>query len=287
MSTSTVSLEQLQKEIDLLKQENSWLKEQLEWFRRQIFGSRSEKVIDIGAAQPDLPGFDKLSSQATPAKTRTVAAHERKTPVRNGKDAITLPPNLPVETQVIDLPEDEKICKETGKPLVKIGEEVSQKLAHKPGSFYIKQTIRPKYALPPESMGGIKVAELPEGLLSRCFADESLLAEILVRKYSDHLPLHRLAEILARDGVKISRQTLCKWVMRAGHALEPLYEAMKRYILQSGIVFIDETPLEMQDPGKGKTKQVYMWVLVSLSDEKTGCSLAMKVAEKLQQSFCR
>ena len=97
--------------------------------------------------------------------------------------------DLPVEKQVLDIPEEEKICSETGQPLVKIGEEVTSKIAFKPGSYYIKQIIRPKYALPQNSEGGICTAALPDSLLTRCQADESFLADILTKKFSDHLPL--------------------------------------------------------------------------------------------------
>ena len=269
MNTPTIQLEQYRSENEALREtvvslghEVATLKEQLAWFQRQLFGKRSEKEKDPAVPETFLPYFENLGIQEEPSKTRTVAAHTRKVVVRDGKDAITLPSDLPVETQVIDIPEKEKICQETGLPLVKIGEEVTQKLAHRPGSFYIKQIIRPKYALPQESSGGIRTAELPDSLLTRCFADESFLAEILIRKFIDHLPLYRLSEIFARDGVKISRQNLCKWVIRAGQALKPIYDEMIRCVLQSENVFIDETPLDMQDPGNGKTKQVYMWVLV-------------------------
>ena len=131
MSTSTICLEQLQEEIELLKKENTFLKEQLEWFRRQIFGKRSEKFIPTqDASQPYLTGFEAISAPVQP-KQRVVAAHLRKAPSRQGQDSITLPPNLPVETHVIDIPEDEKVCQETGLPLTKIGEEVTRKLAHR------------------------------------------------------------------------------------------------------------------------------------------------------------
>jgi hypothetical protein len=107
----------------------------------------------------------------------------------------------------------------------------------------------------------VQTAPLPESLLSRCQADESFLADLLTKKFCDHLPLYRQAEILARDGIHISRQVLCNWVLRCGKALRPLYDLMTTLILESGNVFMDETPLMMQDPGKGKLHQGYMWVL--------------------------
>ena len=254
--------EQLHAEISGLRVENSYLKEQLEWFRRQLFGQRSERIVDSQTGQNLLfPGFEN-GSLSEPKEKQPVGAHQREKAKRNGKDKITLPENLPIERHFLDLPDDKKICPETGEALVKIGEEISSKLAHKPGSYYIKQYVRPKYALPKKNEAGIFTADLPECLLDRCQADESLLADILVRKFADHLPLYRQSEILAREGIGISRQTLSQWVLRCGVALKPLYDEMLSKILSSGNVFIDETPIDMLDPGKGKVHQAYMWVLV-------------------------
>lgn len=270
MNTTTIPLEQHITEVDQLKttvgkleNEIHFLKEQLAWFKRQIFGKKSEKIVDTSNEyQPYFPGFEEIFPVPTEEKKQPIPAHERKKPQRNGQDKITLPEDLPIERQVIDIPEEAKTCPETGKPLVKIGEEITSKLAHKPGSYYIKQIVRPKYALPAQSEGGILTAELPESLLNRCQADESLLADVLVKKFCDHLPLYRQSEILGRQGIYISRQILSKWVLRAGIALKPLYDEMLQLVLASNNLFYDETPIDMLDPGKGKTHQAYMWVLV-------------------------
>ena len=247
-------LENLESEKLTLQSQLLQANSQLEWLKRQIFGKRSEKLIGKEDQEQLLfEGFEiKEHSQ------------EKKTPVKGhtrnknkGKETITLPADLPIEKQIIDLPEEEKICPQTQKPLEKIGEEITSKLAYKPGSYYIKQIIRPKYATP---TGSIQTAPLPESLLDRCQADESLLAHIIVQKYTDHLPLYRQREILQRGDIKISRQTLCKWVMRCGQALKPLYEELQKQILQSKNIFIDETPIALQAPKK--VKQAYMWVIV-------------------------
>ena len=250
---------QLRSEIDSLKDQLNLAKEQFDWLRRQVFGKRSEKII-TNEEQPYFPGLE-LPEEEEKNETRTVPAHERKKAIRNGKDKITLPEDLPVERQIIDLPEEDKKCQQTGEPLIKIGEEVSRKLAHKPGSYFIKEIIRPKYATPKNPDAGVMTAPLPESLLQRCMADESLLADILVKKFGDHLPLYRQSEILSREGIFISRQIICQWVVRAGMALKPLADAMALKILKSGNVFVDETPLKMLAPGKGKTQTAYMWVL--------------------------
>ncbi|MEI8125877.1 MAG: IS66 family transposase [Parachlamydiaceae bacterium] len=265
MTTLTITLEQYQTEVSHLRDENELLKsqlklvkEQFEWLRRQVFGQKSEKTIN--EEQPNLPGMEQLATEDK-SETKTIRPHQRKKPNRNGKDAITLPDNLPVETRMIDIPEEKKRCEQTGESLVKIGEEITRKLAHKPGSYFIKEIIRPKYAVPKNPDAGIMTAPLPESLLERCVADESLLADILVKKFGDHLPLYRQCEILSREGILISRQILCQWVVRVGMALKPLYGAMVERILESGNIFIDETPIKMLAPGKGKTQTAFMWVL--------------------------
>jgi transposase len=262
MTQSIISLEQHNKEMSGLRDQISFLQEQLEWFKRQLFGQKADKFIDSkNEKQLYFEGFDKLME--VPSETKQVIpTHERKKRIPNGQDKITLPADLPVERQVLDIPEEAKICPETGIPLTKIGDEVTSKLAHKPGSYFIKQIVRPKYAHPQKSEEGIFTTPLPESLLTRCQADESLLADILVKKFCDHLPLYRQSEMMAREGIHISRQTLCQWVLRVGGALKPLYDEMLVQVLQSGNLFYDETPIDMLEPGKGKTHQAFMWVLV-------------------------
>jgi transposase len=144
--------------------------------------------------------------------------------------------------------------------LQKIGEEVSHKLAHRPGSYFLKKIVRPKYAHPKQEEKGVATAPMPDSLLPKCRADESLLAEIIARKFVDHLPLYRIAEGLRRDGIVISRRLLSQWVVAAGTALRPLYHAMKERILQSDRLHIDESPVDIFD--SPKVTQGYMWVLV-------------------------
>lgn len=239
------------------------LEEQLAWFKRQIFGKRSERLVaQLNAEQLTFDGFEIQASEANNKKT--VAAHERKKPNRNGEDKITLPDNLPVKTTLLDISKEEKVCQETGQALVQIGVEISHRLAHEPGSYYIKEIIRPKYAHPQFEEKGILTALLPDSFLPKCKADESLLAEIITKKFSDHLPLYRIAEIFKREGILISRKLLSQWVVRSGMALKPLYNEMLKRVLSSNNIFIDETPVKLFEPVK--CKQAYMWVVVGGND---------------------
>jgi len=253
------SIESLQSKVTYLQNEVTYLKEQLDWFKRQLFGKRSEKIIsDVNSEQLVLEGFEDLKL-TTEEQKKIVQAHTRKKPQRNGQDKIALSPDLPVESMVLDIPEEEKVCKETGAPLVKIGEEVTHKLACKPAHYYLKEIIRPKYAHPQREEEGIRIAELPDSIIPRCRADESVLADIVTKKFADHLPLYRIEEILEREGVGISRKLLSQWIVRLGATLRPLYDVMLKYVLASNNIFIDDTPVNVQD--SPKVHQGYMWVI--------------------------
>lgn len=235
-----------QQKIESLINQVTVLQEQLSGLQKMLFGQKSEK----SKPQTD-PNAPKIS----------VAAHDRKKRIADGKDTIEVPESCPVEQIIIDLDESEKIDPKTGEVWVKIGEDTTRILAYVPAYIKIKEFVVAKYAHPTNPDAGIRTGPLPERLLPRCMADESLLADILVKKFCDHIPYYRQSEMLARTGVKISRQTLCDWGVRAGMALKPIYDAMKMRILESENVFIDETPVQMLSPGKGKTQKGYMWIL--------------------------
>jgi len=256
-ATETTEFNGLKEENKLLSEKVSSLEEQLNWFRRNLFGKRSEKIVSGGDEQLFFEGFKDL--EPSEPESQDVGAHKRKKRKLQGSDKLKFPEDLPIKKTFLDVSEDEKICPKTGKALVKIGEEITTKLAHKPASFFLRQMIRPKYALPDGE--GIVCAELPESLLPRCKADESLLAELLVNKFGDHLPLYRTEEIWRRQGIRVTRQLLSQWVLNSSMALEPLFNEMLKVILKSGTVFIDESPVSMLAPGKGKTHQAYMWVV--------------------------
>jgi transposase len=257
-AAAKVTIESLKKELAEQCAEILYLKEQIAWLTRQIFGKKSERIVDANSEQLKFDGFENAGQQK--AETQTIPAHERKKRTSTGEDTIKLPDDLPVETTVIDVPEEEKVCKETGVALQKIGEEVSHKLAHRPGSYFLKRIIRPKYAHPKQEEKGVITAPMPDSLLPKCRADESLLADIITRKFVEHLPLYRIAEAFSRDGIIISRRLLSQWVVAVGIALRQLYHAMKERILQSDRLHIDESPVDIFD--SPKMSQGFMWVLV-------------------------
>lgn len=249
-------------EIESLKQEVRYLREQLEWFKRQVFGKKSEKIIDQNVDSNYLPGFEEFVKSADEeGKKKKVKEHSRNKKNKSGLDKLEYPDNLPVEQQILDLPESEKICSQTGLPLIVIGQDVTRKLAKKPVCFYIKEIIRIKYALPKGAEEGIKAADLPSNILPRCHVDNSVLVDIVCMKFADHLPLYRISEIYRRDGINITRQALSQWVLKIGQQLEPLYKALEKRVLNSENIFMDETPVDLLEKGKGKAHQAIMWAV--------------------------
>ena len=240
----------LQTQNTSLHNEISCLKEQLNWLQKQLFGKKSEKEITANDEQLTFDGF--LDFEASQEEITAIKAHTRKVS-KNEITKITLPSNLPIKEIILDLTEEEK----TDQHLQKIGEEISLKLVQKSSSFYIKKIVRPKYAS--SNKEGIKIADMPSSIIPKCRVDESILADIITKKYADHLPLYRISEDYARSGIGISRQLLSKWMIKIGLTLKPLCEEMKRRVLLSENIFIDETPIAMQD--SPKVKQAYLWVM--------------------------
>lgn len=253
-------LQEKDRQIASLQAQLALLTEQLGWLKKQLFGARSERVVaDLG--QQSLPFAEaEVAAGPTVEATEEIRYQRRKAVKNRGNDTISYPDDLPVERKILDVPEEQKVCSETGEPLVCIGEEVTRKLARKAEQFFIIEYVRPKYASRKSPDQGVLTAPLPDSIIDRCPADESLLASVLTAKFADHLPLYRQAQMLRRSDIQISRQTLSKWVLSLGAGLAPLYEAMKARVLESGVLFVDESPISLQTPGKGRCKKAYMWV---------------------------
>jgi hypothetical protein len=104
-------------------------------------------------------------------------------------------------------------------------------------------------------------AELPPRLLDRGLLAPGLLAHIAVSKYTDHLPLYRQEQIFKqRHGVHLPRQTMARGIELIADWLQPVVRAMKHELFETGYAQVDETPVQYQEPGRGRTAQGYMWV---------------------------
>jgi transposase len=148
-------------------------------------------------------------------------------------------------------------CGQCGKELTKIGEDVSEQLDVEPARFFVHRHIRPQYAC--RACESVVAEPVPAAVIDGGLAAPGLHAWVMIQKYLDHLPLYRIEQISARNGVPIARSTLADWVGRIGVALQPLADRLAELLRERSILHADETPVQQLDPGQGKTKRAYLW----------------------------
>jgi transposase len=208
-----------------------------------------------GETLPPPPAPPALPAPPTGGKPKTKA--RKVTP--HGRQ--TLPEHLPVERIELLPPE---AMGEAAASLVRIGEEVSERLEWRPASLVRVQIVRPKFAFKGAPDKGILIAPAAEEPMARCMAGPGLLAHLLVSKYGDHLPLHRMEKIFARQGLALARSTLCGWVAACAELLRYIVEAMLKEALHSPWIAIDATGVLVQ--AKEKCRKGHFWVLVAGDD---------------------
>lgn len=246
--------------ISQLKTENELLREKVDALIRRVFGTSSEK---LDAAQLELllnlpRKDDELGKASGCAAAAPLAQPEANEPRRKKVRKTRMPDHLPVVEEVIVPPQVQANPQEWRR----IGEEVNELLDYKPASFFKKRTVRPTYVKRHDPDATPITAALPPSLLERCMAAPGLLAQIVVAKYCDHLPLYRQEQIYwTRHGVEIQRQTMATWMGLVADWLKPIYERIRTGVMGGGYVQVDETPIEYLEPGHGKTKQGYLWAV--------------------------
>ncbi|CAG9180197.1 IS66 family transposase ISPpu19 [Cupriavidus laharis] len=144
-----------------------------------------------------------------------------------------------------------------GRTMVRVGEDVSERLDIVPAEFFVHRHIYGKWAC--RCCQRLVQEPVEPQIIDGGLPAAGLVAHTLISRFVDHLPYYRQETINARSGVHTPRSTLAAWSGRAGAALEPLYEAHKRFVLAARVLHADETPVAMLDPGAGKTKRAYVW----------------------------
>ncbi|MEO7767933.1 MAG: IS66 family transposase [Ferruginibacter sp.] len=240
------------------------LTHQLAQLQKMIFGSRHERFVPTDDNKPspqltlDLDAETIATCKITDVKKLTII--RTKTAVTFNKPKphpgrMQLPETLRRET-VILMPD----CDVTG--LKKIGEEITEILDFTPGEFYVKQYIRPKFVKPLSEINDTVItASLPGRMMEKCMAGEGLLAQIVVDKYMDHLPLHRQLQRFERAGLTIAQSTMNGWVKNTLLLFVALYEQHKQQILNTGYLNVDETGIRvLDDDKKGTSHKGFYWV---------------------------
>ena len=232
------------------------LTHRLQQLERVIFGSKHERFIPV--ASPDQLSLDIVAQKKEqPPATMEAIHYERKKPGKPATEKIQtgrmpLPASLPREQIIIEPTEDVTGWKN-------IGQEITEELERIPGKLFVRQYIRNKYVKPTGEM--IVIGELPVRPIDKGIAGPGLLAQIVIDKYVDHLPVYRQVQRFEREGMKLPISTLADWISATCDLLEPLYEVHRKKVLSNDYLQADETPIKVLDKAKkGTTHRGYHWV---------------------------
>lgn len=233
------------------------LKHELDNLKRLIYGSKNERFIPSNSmpSQLSLDMQTEAVAQCSIVKATKIEYTRNTTEVsatKNHPGRTKLPEHLE-RREIVMVPEQiTEGCK-------KIGEEITEELEYEPGKLFINCYIRPKYAKPANE--GILIAPMIDRPLPKAIAGAGLLAQIIIDKYVDHLPLHRQQQRFQREGINLPYSTITDWVSNTCGLIDPLYEALKKLILQSNYLHADESPIKVLDKDKkGETHRGYFWV---------------------------
>jgi len=269
VATLEERIEILTREIEIKERENKELRYFIDYLRRRRYGSKSERIdprqlqipfedlrevveaempderLEVATEAPDA----ESPEDRIPKKYRRKGAHGRK----------ALPADLPRERVEHDLDPEDRCCPSCKQEMSRVGELVTEEVDYIPASVIVREHVRPKYACR-KCQEGVVNAELPARPIEKGRPGPGLLAQVLVSKYSDHLPLHRQEAIFERHGYALSRSTMCDWVGACAELLFPIVQELRDAIIASEAVHADETPILMQTNSKGGGKQrCYLW----------------------------
>ena len=232
--------------IDKLTHENALLKRMKFAAQSERFNPEQKSLLedeieaDLAAVATEIDALAQAQAPATPEKKQA--------------KRLPLPAHLPRREIRHEPASTTCSC---GCQMKRIGEDVAEKLDYVPGVFSVERHIRGKWAC--AQCESIQQAPVEAHVIDKGIPTTGLLAQVLVGKYADHLPLYRQEAIFGRAGLAIPRSTLAQWVGTCGVRLQPLVDALKTEVLRHRVIHADETPVAMLKPGEGKTHRAYLW----------------------------
>jgi transposase len=247
--------EQLAAKEHELQRVRHWLEQLL----RHRYGQKRERVdenqlfmfaVELAGTGQDAPPESPESAPDSSAPRPTPRGHGRQ----------RLPKSLERRRVVFDLAAEERRCPQCQSELKHIGEEISERLEYVPASLHVIEEACQKYACAKGC--AVVTAAKPPAPVEKGMAGPGLLAHVAVSKYGDHLPLHRQGAIFARQGVDLSRKTMCDWMRQCADLVTPLYDLMKERALNSKVVQTDDTPVPVLDPELPHTRTGRIWTYV-------------------------
>ena len=231
--------------IDKLTHENALLKRLKFATQSERYGAEQRSLLEE-TLDADLQAVsEEIEQLSNPQATQTV----RSQPKRQA-----LPAQLP-RREIRHEPQSTTCA--CGCQMKRIGEDVAEKLDYEPGVFTVERHVRGKWAC--ARCQTLVQAPVDAHVIDKGIPTAALLAQVLVAKYADHLPLYRQEAIFGRAGFAIPRSTLAQWVGSCGVRLQPLVDALRQEVLAHRVLHADETPVQMLQPGNGKTHRAYLW----------------------------
>ena len=231
------------------------LQQELANLKRLIFGSKNERFVPAESSPSQL----SLDMQTDAVAACSVTKTQKIEYIRNTNQITKehpgrtkLPEHLERREIIIEPAEVTDGCK-------KIGEEITEELEYEPGKLFVNRYVRPKYVITENK--SIIIAPMMERPLPKAIVGPGLLAQIIIDKYVDHLPLYRQMERFKREGINIPYSTIGDWIKNGCSLIDPLYESLKKLIVQSNYLHADESPIKVLDKDKkGQTHRGYYWV---------------------------
>jgi len=213
--------------------------EQRRLFEEALTEDEASLLAQLEQLQGELPAQgDGSTKQQRRPKRQALPAHLRRVEHRHEPEDTTCP------------------TPGCGQPMMRVGEDVSEKLDIVPAEFFVHRHVHGKWAC---KCCQVLVQEpVQPQIIDGGMPASGLVAHTLISRFVDHLPYYRQEAINARSGVHTPRSTLASWAGAGGAALTPLYEALREFVLNARVLHADETPVAMLDPGAGKTKRAYI-----------------------------
>jgi len=231
------------------------LQHMLEQLLRARYGPRRERINEN---QLFLFAAGILAADKSEPAPKDKPASSR--PKQKGHGRQRLPKSLKRQRVVFDLAAHEKQCPHCQGELKRIGEETSERLEYVPASMLVIEEACQKYVC--KNGCTIVTAQKPMAPIEKGLPGPGLLAHVVVSKYGDHLPLHRQEAIFRRQGVTLSRKTMCDWMRRCAELVSPIFDRMKESVLTSKVMQTDDTPVNVLDPSLPKTRTGRIWTYV-------------------------
>jgi transposase len=234
-------------------------------------GRRSEQITDeqLALFEAELKAqgvnVEELSKDKDSGNTSDDNDHRGSTggsPEANSRGRRALPRHLKRERIVHDLAEAEKHCAVCEQDMREFGEETSERYEYIPAQLIVIEDVSKKYSC----ACTVKTAGKPSQPIEKSTAGASLLTQVIVAKYADHLPLHRQAKIFRRFGVELSDRTMCGWMRQCAELLNPLNRSLKDFVLGSKVVGTDDTPVKVLDRKLPQTRKGRIWPYVGDRD---------------------